>query len=212
MNPQGDLKRYLIAIKRRWWLPVLLMAIAVAGVYYRLGDLPPRYVASTMLLVTAPPVTPPATGAPGAPPPFTSSPATVISDIVELIGTRTVAGHVAQRLKIADMAQLRRDVSAVWRRGTDLFRIDAAATAPQRAAVIANTYAEELMNYFRQTNAHDAREARKFIEGQLADVRARLDTSDRAVLAARDVTNAEDRKSTRLNSSHIQKSRMPSSA
>lgn len=191
MNPQGDLKRYLTAIRRRWWLPVLLAAIAVAGVYYRLGDLPPRYAAATTLIVTSPPVSAPAPGAPGAPPPFPSSPATVISDIVELIQTRTVAERVVGRIDGADLAQLRRDVSAVWRRGTNLLRIEATGIDPQRAALIANTYAEELMNYFRQTNAHDAREAREFIEGQLADVRSRLDASDRAVLAARNVTNVE---------------------
>lgn len=191
MNPQGDLKRYLRAIRQRWWLPILLVAIAVGGVYYRLGDLPPRYAAATTLLVTSPPVSAPAPGAPGVPPPFPSTPATIISDIVELIQTRTVAERVVGRIDGADLEQLRGSTSAVWRRGTNLLRIEATATDPRRAALIANTYAEELMNYFRQTNAHDASEARRFIEGQLADVRSRLDASDRAVLAARNVTNIE---------------------
>ena len=53
---------------------------------------------------------------------------------------------------------------------------------------------------------------RKTIYGKRqADVRAKLDALKNE-LATGSVIEPEDRKSTRLNSSHIQKSRMPSSA
>ena len=50
--------------------------------------------------------------------------------------------------------------------------------------------------------------------GPIAGNRARLQTGRRFVLTSRKLlgTHETDRKSTRLNSSHIQKSRMPSSA
>src|SRR3990172_4407676 len=184
METQTSFKHYARAVRKRWWLLALLAIIAVSGVYFRFGTAAPGYVSSATVMVTSSPFTSPTAGiagaAPGAPTAFASAPTTVLANIVEVLGTRTIAERVAQRV-----GGVQRSISATSPRGTNLIRIEASATTPQGAADLANGAAAELSNFFRQTNAADAGRARKFVVQQLAEVGQRLAASDRALIAVR---------------------------
>src|SRR3990172_6439990 len=189
METQTSFKHYARAVRKRWWLLALLAIIAVSGVYFRFGTAAPGYVSSATVMVTSSPFTSPTAGiagaAPGAPTAFASAPTTVLANIVEVLGTRTIAERVAQRVGRTDVGGVQRSISATSPRGTNLIRIEASATTPQGAADLANGAAAELSNFFRQTNAADAGRAREFVVQQLAEVRQRLDASDRALIAVR---------------------------
>lgn len=189
METQTSFKHYARAVRKRWWLLALLAIIAVSGVYFRFGTAAPGYVSSATVMVTSSPFTSPTAGiagaAPGAPTTIGAAPTTVLANIVEVLGTRTIAERVAQRVGRTDVGGVQRSISATSPRGTNLIRIETSATTPQGAADLANGAAAELSNFFRQTNAADAGRAREFVVQQLAEVRQRLDASDRALIAVR---------------------------
>ena len=196
METQTSFKQYVRAVRKRWWLLALLGIVAMSGVYFRFGNATPGYVGSATVMVTASPISSPAAGvsalAPGAAAPFGVNAATVMADIIELLGTRSIAERVAQRVGRTDVARVQRSISASVPRGTNLIRVEATAATPQGAAELANAAAVELSNFFRQTNAADAGRARQFVEQQLALIRQRLDASDRALVGARqDPNNSE---------------------
>ena len=196
METQTSFKQYVRAVRKRWWLLALLGIVAMSGVYFRFGNATPGYVGSATVMVTASPISSPAAGvsalAPGAAAPFGVNAATVMADIIELLGTRSIAERVAQRVGRTDVARVQRSISASVPRGTNLLRVEATAATPQGAAELANAAAVELSNFFRQTNAADAGRARQFVEQQLALIRQRLDASDRALVGARqDPNNSE---------------------
>ncbi|MDR7418481.1 MAG: hypothetical protein QN178_06190 [Armatimonadota bacterium] len=185
-----ELRQYVRAIGKRFWLVLLMVAVAVGTVWMwptplsTAGRAPATYSASASILVTAPVITPapPATvGGDGAD--FRVTQGSVAGDIVQLIGSRAIATRVAERLNLSNPGQIQRNLSASPVRGSAMIRITATARDPQRAAEIANTAAEELISYFRETNRASMAETRRFIEEQLAQARARLDASDRAIQA-----------------------------
>ncbi|MDQ7827848.1 MAG: hypothetical protein QN158_10405 [Armatimonadota bacterium] len=195
MGEQSATGQYLKAIKRRWWIPVLLAAVAVVGVYYRMGAVPPVYQASTVLLVTAPPLMPPevpgaeAGAAAGA---FRATRIDAVeADVRELLRTRVLAERVGRRAGRADIAEVQRSLTVTNPRDTNLIRIQARASTPAAAAGLANAAARELIGYFRQANSHDAREARRFIETQRGEVLERLQAVERRLLRLQGLATIE---------------------
>ncbi len=181
-----EFKQYIRAIMNRIGLVAIIVVIAVGAAYWQVGRVPPRYVATATLLVTAPVVTPR--------PPVPSvadttivdrSPAGVGSDIIQLISSRPIAERVARRLGLSSPAAVQRAVEATAVRGTSLIRVSATARDRALAANLANVTAEEFVAYFRETNRASVTETRRFVEGQLALARARLEASERAIQAFR---------------------------
>jgi uncharacterized protein involved in exopolysaccharide biosynthesis len=193
MENQASFKHYVRAVRKRWWILALLAVIAVSGVYFRFGNTAPGYSASAIVMVTSSPLTSAPTGVTqGAPTQFASNQLAVMSNISELLNTRVIAERIARRLSRSDISRIQNSVTAVPPRSSNLLRIEATAATPKAAAELANGAATELSNFFRETNAADARRAREFVQQQLAEVRQRLDSSDRALVAARrNPTNAE---------------------
>jgi uncharacterized protein involved in exopolysaccharide biosynthesis len=185
-----ELKQYVGAITRRIWLVLLMIVIAVGAVWMwptplsQAGREPATYSASASVLVTAPVLTPaPSASSGGEPGDFRVTQGAVMGDIVQLISSRAIATRVAERLNLSNPGLIQRNLSASPVRGSALIRITATARERQRAADIANTAAEELVAYFRETNRAAMGETRRFIEEQLAQARARLEASDRAIQA-----------------------------
>jgi uncharacterized protein involved in exopolysaccharide biosynthesis len=187
MEIQPTLGQYARAVRRRWWLPLLLAVLAVTGVYYRIGHVPPLYETSAVLLMTAPPS---AVGA-GEAATFRPAGETVRSDIRELLRTRVIAGAVARRLGLTDPGQVQRGITVTTPRDSALIRIHARHRTPEGAQRLANATADELIQFFRRANSLDARESRRFIEAQLAQVRRQLEASERRLLAAQRLSTIE---------------------
>jgi succinoglycan biosynthesis transport protein ExoP len=184
-----EFKQYVQAVLKRFWLVVLMIAFAVGAAYMwptplsTAGRAPAQYTASTTLLLAAPPLqlAPDATGQGDAS--FRPNQSAVANDIAQLISSRTLAGRVAERLDISNPATVQRSISAAPVRGSSLLRVTATSRSPERAAAVANVASEELIAYFRETNRASMSEARRFVGEQLAQARARLDASDRAIEA-----------------------------
>ena len=180
----GDFSQYIGAVRSRLWLIVLVMAVAVGGVYWRMGDAPPRYSAEATLLVTAPVVLPsPTITDAGGDPSFRPGQTVVSRDIVQLITSRPIAERVAARLGLAGPGVVRQAVDAQAVRETSLVRVTATAPDARQAADLANVTAEEFVAFFRETNRASISEARRFVEEQLAMARVRLEASERAIQA-----------------------------
>lgn len=177
-----DLRQYYRAVVKRLWLVLLFVVMVIAVVYWRMGSKSPTYSASTLVMVTAPIVAAPTTVS-------SSSDSTslntnvgiVINDIIQLVVTRPVTERVAKTLGLDGPDTVQRSVRASRIRDTDLVKIRASSKDRELAAKLANTSANVLVAHFREVNGRDAREVRLFIEQQLAQARARLDASDRAV-------------------------------
>jgi polysaccharide chain length determinant protein (PEP-CTERM system associated) len=178
----GDLRHYLHAVKRRWWLIAILMMVAAGGVYWRAKDTQAAYTATAVLLVTAPIVAqvPPVPEAGEAARPGAG---TVTQDILQLIDSRPIAERVSRRLGLSGPGEVQSAVSAIAPRGTSLIRVSATATTPDRAADLANVTTEEFVAFFREANRASVRESRRFVEEQLARARSRLEAAEQALQA-----------------------------
>ncbi len=194
MKGLAEVRQYYRAVVRRAWLVALLVVLAAGGMYLRTRLGGPQYAATTTLIVTAPVIT----GTPQVttggftqgqlPPP---SLATVINDITNLLRARPVAAPVAKQFGLS-VGAVRSAVSASRIRDTDLVAIRAVTDSPKRAAGLANASATQLIRHFRDLSRQDMHEVRLFIEGQLAQLKARLDASDRRILAYKQQHNILD--------------------
>lgn len=179
-----ELRRYYRAIIRRLWLVMLFVALVVAGVYWRMGSKPPTYSASTLVMVTAPVVTTPTSvsGDQGNAS-LGINVSMIITDVIQLIGTRPVTERVAATLSLKKPDIVKQSVRATRLPNTNLISIRATYRDRELAAKLANTSAEVLVAHFQDVNRQDARQVRLFIGQQLAQARARLNASDREVEA-----------------------------
>jgi uncharacterized protein involved in exopolysaccharide biosynthesis len=180
-----ELRHYLRAITNRVWLVVLAVAVAISAVYWQAGGAPTQYTASTTLLVTAPVVSSPASVLTESG--FQSNFETVANDIMHLLTSRAIAERVAQRLQLTGPDYVQRTVRVAPVRGTSFIRVTAATTSPELSANLANAVAQEGIAYFRSANRASTSEARRFVEQQLDQARARLDASERAIRAFKEV-------------------------
>jgi uncharacterized protein involved in exopolysaccharide biosynthesis len=176
----GDLRGYLQAVKNRWWLIALMVVVAVGTVVTRQSNLPTTYQTTALMLVTTPTFIDPA-AAGGVDPGARATIPVVTSDIVQLISSRAIASRVAKRLDLSGPAEVQAAITATPLRGTSFLQVSASARNPEHAANLANTSAEELIAYFRETNRANVSESRRFVEEQLALTRSRLDASERAI-------------------------------
>jgi uncharacterized protein involved in exopolysaccharide biosynthesis len=183
MGSGSELRHYVRAIGKRFWLVVIFVALAVGSVYYWMKSRPPQYQATVTVMVTAPAVNPPMSalpqqGATGAQ--MNRSPGAVYNDIINLITARPIAERVAQTLNIRPH-EVSRAITATQIRGTDLIQVKATSGDREMAAKLANTATEQFIKFFREVNRRDMHDVRVYIEQQLALLRAKLEASDRLV-------------------------------
>ncbi len=184
----GEIGLYIQAIKRRFWLVAILVIVAVGAAYWQVGRATARYTAQVTLMLRAPMVTR-VPVAIGADPSFADRQEVVSADILALIDSHPIAERVARRLNLSGPGAVHEVQAAVWAEavhGTSLLHVSASAPRPERAADLANGTAEEFVQYFHDTNRAAVSAARRFVEQRLADARARLDASERALQAFRE--------------------------
>lgn len=181
-----EIRQYVQAVVKRFWLVVLLVVLAVGGVYYRMKAQPLKFEATTILMVTAPVVNPPMTsttqtGATSSASQLPRQAGAVFNDIIQLFTSRPITERVAQQLGLGSPGEVKRNVTVSQIRGTDLITVRATYGDREMASKIANTTAEQFIAFFREASRRDARDLRIYIEQQLAQARARLDESDRLI-------------------------------
>lgn len=183
-SPSTEIRRYSRAVVRRAWIVALVVVGLMAVAYYWRGAKPAAYSASALLMVTKPLVAAPSSVSGDQPNnALPTNVSMVINDIIQLLGSRPVTQRVADGLglQIRGPEVVQRSVKASRIRDTDLVRIRATHSNRELAQKLANTSASVLITHLREVNRRDAREVRMFIEQQLAESRASLESSDRAV-------------------------------
>ncbi len=190
MTGQGvELRQYYRAVVKRLWLVALLTVVIAGGIYWRTSTQPTKYSTASTLLVTSLPFTAPISSVPGGSASGGSpssgggrNTAAVTNDIVRLASSTAVAERVAKvlGLKVNDV---RKALSAEDVNGTDLVMLKGTSTDREMAQKLANASAQQFIAFYRDVNQRNAREIRLFIERQLAETRARLEASDRAIAA-----------------------------
>jgi capsular exopolysaccharide synthesis family protein len=106
-----------------------------------------------------------------------------VANCLELLRSRSIADKVAERMSdsIRLIGALRASVTARQVRETDV--IELVATGPSRASAVAaaNAYLDAYQQYDMDQNLADVTATKNFIEGQLASVGTRLDSSEKSL-------------------------------
>jgi uncharacterized protein involved in exopolysaccharide biosynthesis len=184
-----ELRHYYDVLRKRIWVILLLVAVAVTGVAFQLSMSPDLYQADVAMMITPRIIAPTEAFADPEFGVFTSGyRQTVIGNMALLIRSDAVLGRVQRRIGNISLYQLRSGVSVESIRGTDFMVIKASDPDAARAAAIANVTAEEFTKYFAEVNAAGVRAERTFIAGQLDGARQRLDAAEQAVLGFKERT------------------------
>jgi Mrp family chromosome partitioning ATPase/capsular polysaccharide biosynthesis protein len=149
-SERADIREYLRPLLRRWWL-ILGIAAAVAAVtYYHFESKPPRYTASTNMLIQSASLNSVITGQIN----YGGDPERNANNQAALVQSEAVAERVAKKLGYrGDPRALLGAVSVTPVEKTDFIQVSATASNPQVAADLANEFARA----FRQVHADEAR-------------------------------------------------------
>ncbi len=181
MTPIMELRDYFMILRRRAWIIALVVVLAVGGAVYALASQPPQYEAEASMLVTPRVLAPTAIEDSGIAALQSAYSETILNNIMQLLKSRTLLQRVADRVGMSP-GTLARSVTVKDIRGTDFLLISARAEQPTQAALIANTMAQELGEFYAQINRTEASSARKFLEEQLSIAQGRLGTGEQALL------------------------------
>ncbi len=175
-------RQYYAVFRRRAWIIALVVVLAVGGAVYRLTSQPPQYQAEASILVMPAGIAATGLTDPGLSPIRHAYRETLLNDIVQLLRSRTISERAAEQVGGLSAAELARRVTVMKIPGTDFLIIRAADTRPEQSALIANTMAQELGNFYAQMYQASATRARVFIEQQLRLAQDQLGGAEQAVL------------------------------
>ena len=178
-----ELRHYYDILRKRKWVIVLLIAVAVTGVTLQLAVRPEVYQSSVMVMVT-PRIVAPTNMAFDDPSSYafqSSYRQTIFANITLMIQSKAVMERVYRRMGDVNLAQLGTiEVKPI--RGTDFLMITARDVDAARAAEMANATSEEFTKYFAEVSAAGAKMERTFIAGQLQGAQARLTAAEQVLL------------------------------
>jgi succinoglycan biosynthesis transport protein ExoP len=183
-----ELRHYYDVLRKRIWVILLLVVIAVTGVAFQLSMRPDLYQADVAMMITPRIIAPTAFEDPELSLFATGYRETMIGNMMLLIKSDAVLKRVQQRIGKISLSQLRSRVTVETIGRTDFLVIKASDPDAARAAAIANATAEEFTKYYAEVNAAGARAERTFIEGQLGQTRQRLDDAEQALLGFKERT------------------------
>jgi Mrp family chromosome partitioning ATPase/capsular polysaccharide biosynthesis protein len=149
-SERADIREYLRPLLRRWWL-ILGIAAAVAAVtYFHFSSKPPRYTASTNMLIQAASLNSVITGQFN----YGGDPERNANNQAALVQSEAVAERVAKKLGYrGDPRALLGAVSVNPVEKTDFIQVSATAASSQLAANLANEFARA----FRFIHAAEAK-------------------------------------------------------
>lgn len=175
MSQEINLKIYIAALRRRWWLVVLAMALAVAAALAYSAAQPKFYQASSTLLTQAPKYQ---WRFDASILPIYDSRRDYQREMLAIARTNRIAELAAGQLQAAGQAPeaILAAVSARAGDGSTII-ITAKASEAQRAAAIANAWTAALLEQAQQTYG---------VSQELADYRAELESSSRVLAQLED--------------------------
>jgi Mrp family chromosome partitioning ATPase/capsular polysaccharide biosynthesis protein len=166
-SERADIREYLRPLLRRWWL-VAGIAIAVAAIsYLHFNSTPPRYTASTNLLIQSASVNSVITGQLN----FGGDPERMANNQATLVQSEAVAERVAKAMGFrGDPRALLGAVSVTPIDKTDFIQISATTGNAQVAASIANEFAQAYKAVNAAEAKNEADRALKAARGQMAEM------------------------------------------
>ncbi len=158
---QPRLTDYLRPLSSRWWLIVVAVVVATAGVYGYYANKPDVYTTGTLVYVTDP--GDPVTGVAAAPATDRN-----VDDVASLFDSRANAAIVARKIGYHGSAEdLLAQVSITSKTGEDFIQIGAQSGSPQQAAAIANGFAREFVSSLSSTYTARISAAIQLLKSQL---------------------------------------------
>lgn len=189
MEPAMELRRYFEVLRKRVSIIAVIAALAVGAVVLQIDSKAPLYQAEVSMLTIPQTFGPSGLEAPNLAAVQDGFHDTVMSNIMFLMRSQTLFKRAGDRLGMsADAVRARVTVTRV--RGTDVLSVGAKDTEPERAALIANTVAQEFTAYYSQINRAEATSARKFIEDQLSHTKEALAREENELLSFKARTGA----------------------
>lgn len=159
---QPRLADYVRPLRARWWLVVVAVVLATAGVYAYYAHKPNVYTTGTLVYVTDP--GDPVTGVQAAPATDRN-----VDDVASLFDSRSNAAIVARKIGYpGSPQQLLAQVSVTSKTGEDFIQIGAQSGSPRQAAAIANAFAQQFVASLSSTYTSRISDAIQQIKSQLA--------------------------------------------
>ncbi len=159
---QPRLADYVRPLRARWWLAVVAVVLATAGVYAYYAHKPNVYTTGTLVYVTDP--GDPVTGVQAAPATDRN-----VDDVASLFDSHSNAAIVARKIGYhGSPQQLLAQVSVTSKTGEDFIQIGAQSGSPQQAAAIANAFAQQFVASLGSTYTSRISDAIQQIKSQLA--------------------------------------------
>src|SRR5215472_15915496 len=136
-NRRGEpmsIRQYVRALRRRAWIPILLVAVAMLGTGTLLLTCRPQYIATATVIANSP-----------------STGANRTLNFSEVVGSNTLLLGVIDALDLPDdPASLAQRISVTNDRGSNLYRITVTDPDPKRATATANAVAESATRLYTQ--------------------------------------------------------------
>lgn len=164
-SQQPRLADYFRPLIARWWLIVIAVVVATAGVYVYYSRKPNVYSTSTLVYYNDPGN--PVTGQPDA----AEATDRVVEDQATLLYSPTTAAEVASAIGYHGTPQsLLQDVTISSKQGQDFVQIAASAGTPVEASTIANGFAKRLVTNLQGGVTTAERNAVRTLQAQVAQL------------------------------------------
>ncbi|HEY6887601.1 MAG TPA: P-loop NTPase [Solirubrobacter sp.] len=162
-SQQPHIADYLRPLWTRKWLVFLAVAVATGGVYAYYAHKPKVYRTATLVYVKDP-------GDPVSGTPSLQSTDRTVSNQASLLYSRDTAATVAGKIGFSGSpAELLRRISITSRAGQDFVNVTATAPTPDEAALIANAYAKEFVEFINNSQSDRIKRALELTRTQLRD-------------------------------------------
>jgi capsular polysaccharide biosynthesis protein len=178
-----ELDKFIRVLMRRWYIPVMLVALAISGVWlYQSYTREATASASVVVLAPIP--------APGefVPPQFGFDQIDESSELSERVAARLDDGTTADELKGRITVSVRMDPNQ--RSTSPLYSVSARDPDSARAVQIANIAAEEAKELYADLNRYDREDVRLAFEEEIAQAEADVDTAREELEAFKQTNDA----------------------
>jgi succinoglycan biosynthesis transport protein ExoP len=192
MKPASELRQYYEILRRHVAIIGLVVAIAVGGIGLQMASQARQYQADVSVLVTPQVFGGSSDGSPNLAAFQSEYRTLVMNDILYLAKSSEVMRRVAQQVPGVGEADLYRAVTVKSLPNTDILLISARDTQRARAALIANTATEQLVQYYVELNQAAAASTRKFIAQQVTGTQQKLRAAEDQLAAFQTRTNIVD--------------------
>ncbi len=180
-----ELRHYYEVLRRRVWIIALLVIVATGGVVYQVASMKPQYEAEVSMLVTPQALIPTALDNPSLAAIESTYRQGILQNVKILLQSKNILRRVAEKVGAPSAEYLLGRVKVTEIAGSDFLLINAKDDSPERAALIANTTAQQFTKYYGEINRAEATATRSFIEEQLGLARKRLEVAEQALLVYR---------------------------